>query len=684
MNTLRYTGNTAVPKTRGQIGIQRQTVPLKPVFRQPANRKVLFAGGDELVMLDTDTHAKDLGHFWRALNNFDKPLVTYVIKTSDKNPQLKKMSSVLSRLRKLNALPSNERPTHIAMPLVFDVPLLNLSDQMRATTPFNGTLTQGNINQHKDKVIDFLRDISRNPSEYREHIKYMDPNGQELEYVYPVIQEINKAVDKGISVYIAAGHPKEQAIKYLAEQRGLKPELYHYIATGEDIKGSIKALSAEVDEKNWYNLNLLTLSRATTVGITDPRHNKYIFSAQGPLVTRYELGTYNLAPVRSEREIVGYSFTDQATPHFFSNKFNRAKNIEKFVGLPLWDVLASESEHADFITNKNASTYENKLFKVEKVFSGKEINQKKLLLQGTYVDSSKTLFFETNKDGQVIFPKVDCEGSGRPSITAMWGTCFSVIKALADDVRGKIYSIRTRQITVNHNNGLIVSFLNNMLGIPNQEIRTFTNHPRFYKDFTRSERSLSLHGEDVDIWKKSTVSEATANRMLDEAKRKGKGEGEAYIILGQVLAEKGKYKNAEDCFNAALEIYRGKRYGKFHTFMCSKRIGDMLCEQGGQTNYVNAQFCYGQAIKILKDDYQSFDSHHRTYSLNSLNSQFIELFDAIANICALQNKVRDAKICHYLANAFRYNDKFVIKSFIYEDKVGEAIDTDEPVRKLLA
>jgi len=56
-------------------------------------------------------------------------------------------------------------------------------------------------------------------------------------------------------------------------------------------------------------------------------------------------------------------------------------------------------------------------------------------LQGRYVDKSLKLFFDKNMYGEVVFPKCNCEGSEKPSVLSMWGSCFSVFNAIERDIK---------------------------------------------------------------------------------------------------------------------------------------------------------------------------------------------------------------------------------------------------------
>jgi hypothetical protein len=140
------------------------------------------------------------------------------------------------------------------------VSLLNLQDQVEKITGKNLNLTPQNIKANKQHTLLFLKRIYENPDQYREFINYMDPLKQGIEYTYGVIREINKLADNSHFVYIPAGHPHNETLKWMCGQRGLKPELYHYIATGKDKEGVVNKIYNEIKNNGWYDFNLLGLS----------------------------------------------------------------------------------------------------------------------------------------------------------------------------------------------------------------------------------------------------------------------------------------------------------------------------------------------------------------------------------------------------------------------------------------
>lgn len=404
----------------------------KTTFQSPPKRKPPQFTGSGTVLMDAGVHGDTMRAFSKALAG-DRLHIRYVGLTSNPNhPDLKQMSSLLSELIKVNGLPRSEQPENIALPIVFDVPLLNLSDQMKATGHSSSVVTHDTLLQNKQTILAFLKKLSERPEEYSKYIGYMDKDRQELEYVYPVIREINKAVQNGIKIYLPAGHPLEGPLKHVTKEKGTRPELYSYISSGKDENHCIASEMSSLLSKNWYNLNLLTLSDAITMGATNARGEKYLYSADNALVKRFSQGTYNLSPVRRGHQIKGYSFTNESTPHLDFDEFREARkqgrNIEEFVGLPATDVVASKSK---------GQSIAGKLRRVSSFFTPSQQINLKTRLRGEFVDASGELFFRQNKKGTIFFPQLDCEGTNRPSVAAMWGTCFSVIKALTDDILNK-------------------------------------------------------------------------------------------------------------------------------------------------------------------------------------------------------------------------------------------------------
>lgn len=392
--------------------------------------------GNKVTVLDGGLHANNLKFFVQALiKNIDLRFIDVEI-----NPKCflaKQMESLKERLIQINALPQQEKPDYLAIPILFD------GSDLISLSKYTGIkITHQNVHLHKAAIIRLLKDIAENPKKYNR--ERLDSLHQGIEHLYIIIREINKATASGIKVYIPAGHPYNSPIDWLALKRGIKPEVQHYIRTGEDINGTVAKIKQDTDERNLYNLNLLSLSDANIIGLNNLRGTKHLYAGDDGIISRSERGVYNFCPIRNKSdEVVGFSFFDETTLNYpIGNYFGieHFANILKFVGLPIGKILATDSEHKAlkkylrwmlFLPKKDFS---GKLYKVEQIFSPSQIRRKKINLRGDYVDSSLKLFFRKNQNGNVIFPNCDCEGSGRPSIIGMWGSCFSLFNAIKQDI----------------------------------------------------------------------------------------------------------------------------------------------------------------------------------------------------------------------------------------------------------
>ena len=67
-------------------------------------------------------------------------------------------------------------------------------------------------------------------------------------------------------------------------------------------------------------------------------------------------------------------------------------------------------------------------------FLWEKLRAKELIYKGEYVDKTLTLFFDENDEDKIIFKKCDCEGSGRPSVLSVWGSCYATLNAIARDI----------------------------------------------------------------------------------------------------------------------------------------------------------------------------------------------------------------------------------------------------------
>ena len=408
-----------------------QTKTKKPVF-----------GAYSVYLLDNGKHGDDVRNFAKTVLPKDAVLKQINVVPNSTEPDLKQVDGLLNVLKEINNLPKDLQPEYMIIPVLVGVPLLNLTDQMKAVTGKDIYLTPQNVKENKPQIIEFLKKISEEPEKYRKYIDYLDPLGLKVEYMYPLLQEIKKAVDNDIKVYVPAGHPEYQSIKYLTERDNLKPELYHYLSTGVDIDGKIKQTSDYIKKNNWYEFNLMELADAEIVKLLDADGKQHLYSSYDNLETKAKRGIYNLYPVRKDGKLEGFSFTDRITNQYPDIRYmDKLASLTRFVGVKLQDVLANNDDVLELKKYLKSGQkfaegkFRNKLFPIEAIFSEEQIAGERLYLKGRFVDSSLKLFFDINDDNEVIFKNCNYERSQRPSVQSMFGACFSTCNAVADDIK---------------------------------------------------------------------------------------------------------------------------------------------------------------------------------------------------------------------------------------------------------
>lgn len=408
--------------------------------KYPNNRSISFMG-KRVHIVDGGNHATNMEHFAHAISN-DMNTTLHEVETNLKDKNTKQLKSLELELKKLNKTKEKFEDEYVAIPALASVPILNIQDQYNRVMNENKRFTPENIKANKEQLIKFLSKLYYNPQYYSEYIGYMDSNKQGIQYTYGVIQEINKLIKKGAKVYIPSGHPQDETLKWMAGQRGLKPELYHFIATGYDKDQCIEKMHKEIKDKNWYDFNLLSLSDANIVGVKGAKGAQdYMFAAYDSCITDGARGVYNFSPVREGDKLIGYSYTDTSTNEYPFEEFpanDEVANLVKFVGKSCRSVIATQAETEELKKCKEdgipTSDCADKLYVIKDIFSEEEIKNQKLDLQGYFVDKSLKLFFNTNSNGEIVFPKCNCEGSGKPSVLSMWGSCFAIFNAIARDI----------------------------------------------------------------------------------------------------------------------------------------------------------------------------------------------------------------------------------------------------------
>ena len=167
--------------------------PFNTSYNTKFSSKSPAFGVYSVCLLDNGKHGSDVRNFAKTVLPQDSLLKQVDVEQNKIEPDLKQVDGLLNALRDINNLPANLRPEYLIMPVLIGVPLLNLTDQMKAVTGKDIYLTPQNLKENKDKIIDFLKIISEQPDKYRKYIDYLDPLGLKIEYTYPLLQEIKKA-----------------------------------------------------------------------------------------------------------------------------------------------------------------------------------------------------------------------------------------------------------------------------------------------------------------------------------------------------------------------------------------------------------------------------------------------------------------------------------------------------------
>lgn len=395
-------------------------------------------GAYRIHIVDGGAHAQVMEHFARAIVKSVDDVVDVVLHKADTNPRysgMKQMKSIEEKLTFLNEGNGAQAGDYVAIPCSAQVPLNKLSELMGLRSK---EITPVGVKYYRKRIIDFLKDVSG------WQLSAMDPNAQGMQHVYGVIQQINALIKKGVHVYLPAGHPTEGALKAVAESYNGKEALYKHIYTGgKENWLRISLFKDELLKDNIYRFNLLALSDAHIVNVKDLSGRKdYVFAAYDSCVNDGARGVFNFYPVRNkEGEILGYSFTDKRTVQYPVNEYlanNEFANIAKFVGKKISECSASSS-FTHMMKNmikwdEPHPSFPDLLYPVAEIYPVHRLKAEKLLEKGRWVDKSETLFFDINDSGEVVFRKCDCEGSGRPSVLPMWGSCFATINAIKRDI----------------------------------------------------------------------------------------------------------------------------------------------------------------------------------------------------------------------------------------------------------
>lgn len=536
-------------------------------------------------IVDGFLHADNMEHFAKAaLKNASKisDLNMHYVECNRIDINTKQMSSIEDKLKSISSyIKSGD---YLAIPGLASVSISNLSDRIKSVLGKNVYLTPQNLRINKNMIMEFLKEIYEYKHYYSSEISYLDKNSQDLAYTYGVINEVNKLVDRGVNVYIPAGHGADSTIKWYAKSNGMSDNLYRYIAKQSDPDGKVKQLLRNMEGRNLYDFNLLSLCRGHIVNIKGKNSRDYLFTAKDGFANDGERGVYNFTPVRnSYGRILGYSYHDESTVEFpyedFSGNSNIA-NLCKYVGLKYSDFRPTQSENNKFreCVRKGYSTASlpDKLYKIQEVFDYREIRDRRLDVLGSYINNEQNLVFDVNSKGKIIFQKTNCEGSEKPSVVSMWGSCFSSINALVRDVKknntnkqGVSYYLQAAENNYRRGNyGTAEFYYNEALEVLHPDKSVLSHKSNTVDTYEKLYKLLKLQGKTTEA---KGISNMIINLKSYEIIDKSvfnpiymieqRNIGNYYKELADFCEKEGEYYPARVCRWAAEELRKNSSYG---------------------------------------------------------------------------------------------------------------------------
>lgn len=623
-------------------------------FIQSTNQITITFKGCKIHILDGGTHGRNMEYFMKSLKPASEILMHDVeLNSFDKNKYTKQLRSLLFQLKKLNERTSFAPDEYIAIPCLASVPVLNIQDQYNKIMQEKKVFTPENIKANKQSILDFFKKIYDNPQLYHQYIGYMDSIRCGIEYTYPVIQEINKLASKTKNIYVPSGHPADLTLKWMADERGLKPELYHYISTGEDINNSVSNMQKEIKEKNWYSFNLLALSDANIVGLKDTDWlTDFIFAGYDSCITESARGVYNFTPIRENGKVVGYSFHDDKTNEYPYEKFplnDKIKNLLDFIGKNKKEVLATEEDTRKLLAensyNRSSALYSKKLYRVEDIFTSSEIDKRKIKLQGRYADSTGKTFFDENDKGEIIFKKCDCEGNGRPSVLTMWGSCFALFNAISNKIDfGNQYT------------EVEEDFLNAMRTAEKYKIQNLSTYSeKYYHEAAKIQKLLNPSVHSADAVKVYEELSSIYEKRRDYDKAKNCINRAFYILANQFFAH-SKIKDLsqiikhKDIYYESLresETYDNKIYN-LPSFPMNDVISDDIVSRTF-SKVIKKFFQEPSNYGLYKEEQFKNGKNEFTY----YNERFYNYFSKMSEYCTKLGEDYAAGICKKAANDIR-------------------------------
>lgn len=402
------------------------------------HKQVSFMGYD-VHIVDGGNHALNMEHFANALSN-DMDVSVHKVQTNSKYKNVKQLKSLEEQLKRINDKKLTDENSYVAIPVFATVPLFDLGNEYKDVMDQYLHLNPQTTKTCRADILKFLKLLYENPEKYRKTIKNLDHIDQGIEYTYGVIREINRLNCK--KVYVPADLPVHETLKWKAKERNQEPELKNFTATGYDKDNTIHNMLGECDYDHCYNFNLLALANADVVNLKSiDGETDHAFAAYDTTINDGARGVYNFTPIREDGKIVGYSYENTKTNQYPIEEFplnDEVSEVQKFVGLDVDEVVADDFKTRQFKQamkdRKDLSRFSDKLYPVWKVFDDETRRNLKTDLRGDFVDVSLKRFYRKNADNKIIYPDCDCERSGRPSVMAMWGSCFSIFDAIKRDV----------------------------------------------------------------------------------------------------------------------------------------------------------------------------------------------------------------------------------------------------------
>lgn len=487
--------------------------------------------GYKIHIVDLGRHADEMAHFAKLDAKGVDKVVLHRGEYSANADFNKPLKNIETQLKEINSYGLTDKESYVAIPVKITVPLQNLAEQYKRVMGHYLHLKPHSTQTCKKSILTFLKELYENPEKHKKYIRYMDPNNQGIEYSYGIIQEINKLNCK--KAYVPADYPHKETIEWLAGTKGETPELNNYLATGYDKDGKVNNMLNYIKGKEWYDFNLLALSKADVVNLKKADgYSDHIHSSYDTTVNDGSRGVYNLSPVRENGKIVGYSYKDMVTNQYPVSDFPYnldVAEVAKFVGRHVDEVVADDRMTHEFRMameeGRDTSEFSGKLYPVWKVFGDEQLRSEKIFDKGDFVDSDLKNYYRRNAHYEIIYPKADCENNGRPSVRAMWGSEYSMLNAMKRDISEQDFA-----------DNMVKEFGINFSSIAADTYKS-AKDAFFVNDYIKSERLLNEAIESINL----------AGFDL-----KKEHHIESYNLMGDVKTKLGDYDGASWYYNKAI------------------------------------------------------------------------------------------------------------------------------------